>query len=78
MELGKIETSNEALCDYCETNKFKTINPDGQVDYGRIVMHKKDCKYLVALLKNSREVWQGDKWYNVNYVGRQSPNTKWI
>jgi len=56
MELGKIETSNEALCDYCETNKFKTINPDGQVDYGRIVMHKKDCKYLVALLKNSREV----------------------
>ena len=53
----KLKKGKQILCKSCGTKKYRDLNKKGdKTDYGFIVCHKKDCKYLKSLLKNSVEV----------------------
>jgi len=43
------------LCKDCGTTKSIKIEGKKNVDYGFIVIHKKNCPYIKKLLKNSVE-----------------------
>ncbi len=55
-KLSSIREGKEILCKSCKTRKYQIVQGCPKKDYGCIVMHKKGCKWLKKLLKNSVSV----------------------
>lgn len=54
--LSRKYKGKEVLCKSCKTKEFQVVVGNPKSKYGCIAIHKKGCKFLKRLLKDSVEV----------------------
>jgi len=54
--LSRKYKGTDVLCESCKTKEFQVVVGNPKSKYGCIVIHKRGCKFLKEMLKNSIEM----------------------